>query len=173
MKKSKKSTQTQSRVLGVDPGYGRIGFAIIEKVAGKETLIHSECFETSEKLPHFERLALVAERTKELLEQFGPNKVAVETLLFNKNVKTAIKVAEARGVVLAEIAKKNIALSEYNPNEIKLSITGYGRSDKKQIINMVSKMIKIEKQIKHDDEYDAIATALTCLQHLNYPQKRF
>ena len=96
------------------------------------------------------------------MERFKPAKVAVEELLFSKNVKTAIKVAEARGVILAEAARKKVAVFEYNPNSIKLAITGYGKSDKKQIIGMIERLVKIEHKIEFDDEYDAIAVALTC-----------
>ena len=88
--------------------------------------------------------------------------MAIETLLFSKNVKTAIKVAEARGVILAAVAKRKINIFEFNPNTVKLAVTGYGKSDKKQIINMIEKLLNIRYKIKHDDEYDAIALALTC-----------
>ena len=162
MTKSKKSTQMPNRILGIDPGYGRIGLAIIENEKGKQKLIHSECFETDGKLPHPTRLGLIAEKLRNILERFKPAKVAVEELLFSKNVKTAIKVAEARGVILAEAARKKVAVFEYNPNSIKLAITGYGKSDKKQIIGMIERLVKIEHKIEFDDEYDAIAVALTC-----------
>jgi crossover junction endodeoxyribonuclease RuvC len=149
-------------ILGVDPGYGRIGLAVIEKSSGKERLLHSECFETDTKLPHFRRLFLIGEKIRETIEEYAPNQIAVETLLWSKNKKTALQVAEARGVILSEAARNKIFLREFNPNQIKLAVTGYGKSDKKQIINMVEKLIKLAPRKRHDDEYDAIAIALTC-----------
>ena len=162
MMKSKKFTQTPSRILGVDPGYGRVGIAIIEKTNLGEKLVYSECFETSDKIPHPERLSQISLQIEDICNKFKPNKMAIETLLFSKNVKTAIKVAEARGVILAVVAKRKINIFEFNPNTVKLAVTGYGKSDKKQIVNMIEKLLDIRHKIKHDDEYDAIALALTC-----------
>lgn len=149
-------------ILGIDPGYGRVGIAVIEKTKRGEKLLYSECFETDQKLPYYKRLFLVGEKIKETIETYKPQKVALETLLWSKNVKTAMQVAEARGVIILEATRKNALICEYNPNQVKLAITGYGKSDKKQIINMLGKLIKINKKIKFDDEYDAIAIALTC-----------
>ncbi len=153
-------------ILGIDPGYGRIGIAIVEKTNKGEKLIYSECFETDGKLPHHERLLLVGEKIKKIIKKYHPNKMAIETLLWSKNKKTALQVAEARGVILLEGARSSLLICEYNPNQIKLAVTGYGKSDKKQVISMVEKLIKINPSTngkkRRDDEYDAIATALTC-----------
>ena len=134
-------------ILGIDPGYGRVGIAIIEKYGkaptslklrgAREKLIYSECFETDIKLPHPKRLLLIGEKIRKIIEKYHPQKVAVETLLWSKNKKTALQVAEARGVILLEAARCGILICEYNPNQIKLAVTGYGRADKKQVINMV------------------------------------
>jgi crossover junction endodeoxyribonuclease RuvC len=157
------------RILGIDPGYGRLGIAVIESVERRPKLIHSECFETSSKLPHPERLGLIAEKVREIIARFSPQKLAIESLIFSKNEKTALKVAEVRGIILAEAAVNKIIISEHHPNSIKIAVTGYGRSDKKQIIFMIEKILKMDKnssqskkKIKYDDEYDAIAVALTC-----------
>lgn len=152
-------------ILGIDPGYGRVGIAVLEKSKTGEKLLHSECFETDAKLPHYKRLLLIAEKIDGIIAKYHPDKVAIETLLWSKNKKTALQVAEARGAILCAAAGKNIPVSEYNPNQIKLAVTGYGKSDKKQIINMLEKLIAVPKngrQKKLDDEYDAIAVALTC-----------
>jgi crossover junction endodeoxyribonuclease RuvC len=153
-------------ILGIDPGYGRIGIAIIEKDGNLDKLIHSECFETDAKLPHHQRLLLIGEKIKTTIKKYKPNQIAVETLLWSKNKKTALQVAEARGVILLESARLNIVLREFNPNQIKLAVTGYGKSDKRQVITMVQKLVKLNsiptRQKRHDDEYDAIACALTC-----------
>lgn len=161
--KSKKFLQMRNNIiLGIDPGYGRVGVAVIEKTNMGEKLIHSECFETDAKLPHPKRLLLIGEKVRETIEKYQPKKIAVETLLWSKNKKTALQVAEARGVILLESARHNIVLREFNPNQIKLAVTGYGKSDKKQVISMVEKLVKLKPRNRHDDEYDAIAIALTC-----------
>lgn len=158
--------KTSDIILGIDPGYGRVGIAIIEKTNRGEDLMHSECFETDGKLPHSQRLLLIGEKIKDTIRKYEPNQVAVETLLWSKNKKTALQVAEARGVILLEASRQNIILREFNPNQIKLAVTGYGKSDKKQVIFMVEKLVKIKPSLRgekrHDDEYDAIAIALTC-----------
>jgi crossover junction endodeoxyribonuclease RuvC len=168
MMRSKKFSQMQNKniILGIDPGYGRVGIAVIEKNNKGERLIHSECFETDIKLPHAKRLLLIGEKIRETVKNYKPKQIAVETLLWSKNKKTALQVAEARGVILLESARHNVALREFNPNQIKLAVTGYGKSDKKQVIYMVEKLIKLKPptdgQKRRDDEYDAIAIALTC-----------
>ena len=163
MKKSEKYIQTRNKIFGIDPGYGRIGMAVIEPNGNNPVLIHSECFETDSKLPHPKRILLIGERVREIIEKYCPRQLAIESLLWSKNKKTALRVAEARGVILSEAARSNILVREFNPNQIKLAVTGYGKSDKKQVMGMVSKLIKLGGGKKrHDDEYDAIAIALTC-----------
>lgn len=164
--RSKTSTPMQNSkkdiVMGIDPGYSRIGIAIIQKENSKEKLIYSECFETDKSLEHSKRLSLISKRVKQIIKKWKPKRLAMESLLFSKNTKTAIKVAEARGVVLALSAENGIPVFEFNPNTIKLAVTGYGKSDKKQIIYMINIVLGIKRKIKFDDEYDAIAAALTC-----------
>lgn len=164
MERKKKTLihNTYPIILGVDPGYGRVGIAVIKKEEHKDVLIHSECFETDAKLPHPKRLLLIGEKMRETIEKYQPKKIAVETLLWSKNKKTALQVAEARGVILLESARQGALLREFNPNQIKLAVTGYGKSDKKQVICMVEKLVKLKPRNRHDDEYDAIAIALTC-----------
>ena len=155
----------KNKILGIDPGYGRVGIAIIEKSNKGDNLVYSECFETPNTLPHFERLLLIAEKIKTVINKYQPEQVAIETLLWSKNKKTALQVAEARGVILLESARAKVILREFNPNQIKLAVTGYGKSDKKQVINMIEKLVKLKthpQKTRHDDEYDAIAIALTC-----------
>lgn len=151
----------RSRIFGIDPGYGRIGIAIVEKSKKGDVLLHSECFETDPKSPYPRRLLSLSEKISEIINQYNPSEMAIETLLFSKNQKTALQVAEARGVIITEGIRKNVLIREFNPNQIKLAVTGYGKSDKKQVISMVHKILNIKNK-KYDDEYDAIATALTC-----------
>lgn len=151
------------RILGIDPGYERLGIAIVEKQNNKEVVVYSECFHTPKESLFHERLFLLGERVREIIKEYSPEALAIETLMFNTNQKTAIHVAEARGVVLYEAARKMLEVYEFTPLQIKIAVTGHGRSDKTQMTEMVKKLVKIEKLNAKDDEYDAIACALTCL----------
>lgn len=151
-----------SIILGIDPGYGRVGIALIKNERNNQTLVHSECFETDATLPHSGRLLYLGEKIRKTIKKYQPDQIAVETLLWSKNKKTAMQVAEARGVIVLEAARSKTVLREFNPNQIKLAVTGYGKSDKKQIISMVERLVKLTPKKRHDDEYDAIAVALTC-----------
>lgn len=149
-------------LLSIDPGFERLGLAIIEKEGrGKETLIYSECFKTSAKLPHYERLRLIGNKIKDVIEEYKPTELATEKLFFNSNQKTVIPVAEARGVILFIAGTHNLPVFEYSPPEIKVAVTGHGRSDKQQIMEMVPRLISLNKPIASDDEFDAIAIGLT------------
>lgn len=153
------------RILAIDPGYERLGIAIIEKSGAgrsKETLIYSDCFKTDPKTAHSERLGKIGAEIERIIAEYQPEAMSMESLFFTANQKTAIKVAEARGVMLFLAAKNGLKVFEYGPGEIKLAVTGYGKSDKPAVINMVERLVKIDKKIKHDDEYDAIAVGLTC-----------
>ncbi len=153
------------RILGIDPGFERVGVAIVEKnnkTRSKEQLIYSDCFKTSASLPFYERLGLIGCEIKNIINKYDPDVLSIETILFNSNQKTAMKVAEARGVIIYEAIQKNIEIYEYTPLQIKIAVAGYGRADKKQVTSMVNQLIKIKKKIKYDDEIDAIAISLTC-----------
>ncbi|MFZ2522033.1 MAG: crossover junction endodeoxyribonuclease RuvC [Minisyncoccia bacterium] len=159
------------RIVSIDPGYERLGIAILEKLPqgvtlGKEVLVFSECFKTSSKLPHSERLTLIGDRIKEIIKKYKPEQMATEKLFFSGNQKTAMLVAEARGVILYSGTSAGIPVFEYTPNQVKIAITGYGRSEKRQIISMVQKLITFPKGVpfgktQSDDEFDAIAIGLT------------
>lgn len=150
------------RVIAVDPGYERVGIAIVEKnPREKERVVFSECFKTSAKILHHTRLSFIGEEIKKVIEKHKPDELAIEALFFNDNQKTAMKVAEARGIIIYEAALKGIATHEYTPLEVKIAVTGYGRSDKKQVISMIKKLVKIGDKKTVDDEFDAIAIGLT------------
>ena len=154
------------KILGIDPGYGRLGIAVIEKNGShnKETLLHSECFTTEGDI--YDRLAEIGSRIKATIEQYKPDILAMETLFITKNQKTAMHVAEVRGIIAYEARLHGMPITEYSPPQIKASVTGNGASDKSSIIKMVPLLIKIDATTKrHDDEYDAIAVALTCSAH--------
>ena len=151
------------RVLAIDPGYGRCGVAVVEKKGGKEQYVYSDCIETLATSPFDERLSTVADEVKRLIEKFKPDSLAMERLFFTSNQKTAMHVAEVRGAILHVASSAEVPTFEYTPGQIKSATTGSGRADKKQITQMIHMLLKIEKTIKHDDEYDAIAVGITHL----------
>jgi crossover junction endodeoxyribonuclease RuvC len=165
------------KILGIDPGYERVGIAIIEKNSVADVLIHSECYKTPPSLPHSERLLLIGKRLREIIATFSPEVLAIETLFFNSNQKTAMPVAEARGVIIYCCQEHGLGVVEFSPPQIKSASTGYGKADKSQIKNMVTKLIRITKKITHDDEYDAIAVAITASAtskqwNVDYPHRK-
>ena len=150
------------RIISIDPGYERLGIAVLDKDKGeKEKLVFSECFKTSAKLSHEERLFLIGKRLFEIIEKYKPEQLATEKLFFSGNQKTAMLVSEARGVILYIGKSMGLEVFEYTPNSIKVAITSYGKSDKKQMIEMVKRLISVEKTTNSDDEFDAIAIGLT------------
>lgn len=155
-------------VLGIDPGYDRLGLAVVKKSSSKkEELVFSECFLTDKKLPHEERLSLLRKEVDKIIKQHKPDYVSMESLFFSTNKKTAIKVSESRGVISECVASNNIPLFEIPPNTIKLSVTGDGRADKASVIKMVPFIIPSAKSIKIDDEMDAVACAIAFISMKN------
>ncbi|HEU0086024.1 MAG TPA: crossover junction endodeoxyribonuclease RuvC [Candidatus Paceibacterota bacterium] len=154
-------------VLGIDPGFERLGIAVVEKnKIGKEVVLFSECFKTKAELPFSERLLLIGNEVAKIITEYKPDVLSIESLFLTTNKKTAMRVAEARGVVLYEASKKGLTVFEASPPAIKIAIAGDGRADKKQVIKMVKMLVKIDNSKKSDDELDAIAIALTACAHL-------
>lgn len=152
------------RILAVDPGYERVGIAVVEKRgAGKDRLVYSSCFQTTPKEAFETRLVAIGDEILRVIETYKPQVLAIERLYFNSNQKTAMRVAEARGSVIYICAKRRLDLFEYTPLQIKSAVSGYGKSSKAQVARMLPKLIDIPRDIAYDDEYDAIAIALTCL----------
>lgn len=158
------------KILGIDPGYDRIGIAVIED----KTLIFSECFETNKNDSFHIRLKDVGIEIRRVIKEYNPGVMAIESLFITKNQKTAMKVAEARGVISYEASLQDIPIEEYSPPQIKVAVTGHGGSDKNQIIKMIPLLLKMKVKKALDDEYDAIAVALTCQAHTKtvYPQSK-
>lgn len=156
------------KVLGIDPGYGRCGVAVVEKTNNKEVLLYSACIETSAKEDFSARLMQIADECAHLIKEYAPDAVAMEKLFFSNNQKTAMQVAEVRGALINCASGFGLTVAEYSPGEVKSAVASSGSADKKQIAAMLHMLIKIEKPIKHDDEYDAIAIAITHLaRHRN------
>jgi crossover junction endodeoxyribonuclease RuvC len=151
------------RILGIDPGFERLGVAILEKNKEdkKEKVLFSECFKTSAKLEFNERLYLIGDEVKSVIKKYKPEVLSIETLFLTTNQKTVMHVAEARGVVLYEASCAGLKIFEASPPQIKIATTGYGKASKEQIIKMVQILVEIDKSKKSDDELDAIAIALT------------
>jgi crossover junction endodeoxyribonuclease RuvC len=152
---SKMSTPTRPSVLAIDPGYDRIGIAVF---AG-DILVHSECFVPPSK-DFSRRLMEVYQRVTTMIHTYKPGAVAIETLFMTKNQKTAIKVAEARGVAILAAAEAGTPLFGYSPQAVKIAVTGSGNADKKSVTKMVDLMLKLPPKKRFDDEYDAIALGL-------------
>lgn len=153
------------KVLALDPGYDRLGAAVVEKNGGKEQLIYSACIETDRTAHLTDRLFVIGTTVDSLLRTHHPDAVAIETLFFNKNQKTAMGVAQARGIVIYLAKTMGCTVYEFGPQEIKVAVTGYGKSDKQGVIDMVKRLIPEAPTKAHDDEYDAIAVGITALAH--------
>ena len=149
------------RILGIDPGFGRLGVGIIDVENGAETYVYSECFETSSKNTFHVRLKLVGEKIESLCKQWHPDAASVETLFFEKNQKTAMHVAEARGVIVYELLQNLVPVFEYSPLQVKMALTGFGKAEKSQVAFMTEKLLHLETEKRIDDELDALALAIT------------
>jgi crossover junction endodeoxyribonuclease RuvC len=149
------------RILGIDPGTGILGFGIIEVDRGKSKLVDAGVIRTPVHQPLAERLVTIHDELAELMNMHELHAMSVEKLFFSQNVTTAISVSHARGVVLLLGQQRGVPIFEYTPLQIKQTITGYGRADKKQIQEMVRVMLGLNEVPKPDDCADALAAALT------------
>ncbi len=155
------------RVIGIDPGTAIVGFGIIDFIDNKFKVIDYGCIYTSKDLPMTKRLLKISEDLEEILEKYKPDHMAVEELFYFKNNKTVISVGQARGVILLEGEKKGVRIGEYTPLQVKMGITGYGKSEKKQVQLMVQKILGLKEIPKPDDAADALAIAVTHINSLN------
>ena len=147
-------------ILGIDPGTARIGYALLDKKEdAKVDLITYGCLELPNK-KQVERLAEISRLISDLIAQYHPEILAIEKLFFTKNVKTALSVAEARGVIINRASASNLDVLEFTPLEVKVATTGYGKAEKKEIQKMVCRLLNLEKTPQPDDASDAIAIGL-------------
>ena len=149
-------------ILGIDPGFGRLGYAVIKSEKNDVQVIECSCLETSSKQKHEKRLILIADKVKELLSKYRPQTLALEKIFFAKNQKTALQVAEIRGILLYLAASSGIPVCEYGPLEVKMAICGYGKAAKDQVEKMIKILLKLQSLPKSDDAVDALAISLTC-----------
>ncbi len=158
----KMSTPMRSEIiLAIDPGFDRIGIAVVKE----RTILFSDCIKTNRKRPHPERLLEIGEGVRSIIKKWKPRELAIESLFFNQNTTNALKVSEARGVIIYEATRAGLEVFEYSPQAIKIAVTGYGKADKPKIANMVKKLVNLPvKSAKRlDDEVDAIALGITHL----------
>ncbi len=149
------------RILGIDPGYGRCGFAVIEAVGGSYTCLTHGVISTSKGLELELRLLEIARDLERVIDAYKPSVLVIEQLFFAKSTTTALKVAEARGVITMTGAKHGMEVIHVKPNEVKLALTGYGGADKRQMQEMVRIAFGLKEIPKPDDAADALAVALT------------
>lgn len=154
------------RILGIDPGFGRMGYGIIETYGRECQPVTYGCIETAVSTPFVGRLLEIRGAIIELIQKYRPTHAAVEELFFFKNVTTAIQVGQARGVILVTLAEAKLPVQEFTPLEVKQALTNYGRAEKKQVQAMVQMLLRLPAQNLQDDAADALAVALTAAAHL-------
>lgn len=167
------------RIISVDPGFERMGVAIIEQTKnnGKPLVLYSACVRTNPKDAFSARLKIIGGAIEETIKKYRPGALAIEKLFFSTNQRTALSVSEARGVAVYEAAWHNLTVFEYTPVQIKAAVTGYGHATKNQVILMVKALADFKDKEKKtatkkmsDDEFDAIAVGLTHLACARFPR---
>lgn len=152
----------KKRILGVDPGTGICGFGVVEFALHKKPrMVTAGVISTPARTPLADRLMDIYDSLNQIIDETQPDEVSIEKLFFNQNITTGISVAEARGVVLLVMKQRKLPISEYTPLQIKQSLTGYGRADKKQMQEMVRQFLGMKDVVKPDDAADALAAAIT------------
>lgn len=149
------------RILGIDPGFGRVGWGVIDGSGRSWKHVAHGCIETSVKDPFLDRLLELKKELQDIVCKYQPTRAAVEDLYFAKNVKTAMKVGQARGVILLTLVAAGLKVSEFTPLEVKQAMTGYGRAEKQQVEKLVALELRLKEKIRPDDAADALAVALT------------
>ena len=162
---SSRSRSRVRRVLGIDPGLANTGFGVVDFCEGRYRMVSYGCITTKADQPHGERLLTIYSRLCAVIDEFQPDEAGMETLYFSRNVTSAMGVAEARGVVTLCLAQHNIKLGEYQPNQIKLAVTGTAAADKELVERYVKILLGLKTQPKPDHAADALAGAIT---HLHY-----
>lgn len=158
-------------ILGIDPGTAITGYGLVEKNKSQKPLkcLAYGAIQTNPSFTAPERLKTLSSELEKLIKRYKPEVLAVENLYFFKNLKTAIPVSQAKGVILLAAAKKNIKVFELTPLQIKMGIAGYGRAEKKQVQRMIQYLLDLEKMPKPDDAADALAAAVCCAKGIDRP----
>jgi len=161
----------QEVILGIDPGIADTGYGIIQNKQGKLSCLAYGSIKTKAKIELAERLETLYQELQKIIKKHHPDLIAIEELFFAKNVKTAMKVGQARGVIILTCVENKLSIDEFTPLQVKQAITGYGRAEKGQVQRMLKILLKISKKITPDDAADALAIALTCGVSLKMRQK--
>lgn len=150
------------RIIGIDPGTGILGFGVIDYKNGKTTMVDAGVITTPAHTPLPDRLLEIYEGLTGIIAETKPSVMAIEKLFFAQNVTTAMSVSHARGVAMLTGRQANLEIEEYTPLQIKQTLTGYGRADKKQVQEMVKIQLGLSVVPKPDDAADALAAAIMC-----------
>lgn len=149
------------RIIGIDPGTGILGFGVVDIIGGKARMVTAGVITTPAHTPIDERLEEIFDGLTEIIAETSPEIMSIEKLFFSQNVTTAISVAQARGVAMLTGRKARLPIAEYTPQQIKQTLTGYGKADKKQVQEMVRIHLGLKDVPKPDDCADALAAAIT------------
>lgn len=152
------------KILGIDPGYAIVGYGVIEYSSGRYSPVDYGAITTEANVPFPQRLQHIYNELVSVIIRNDPDEMSIERLYFQNNQKTAIAVAEARGVILLAAQMNNIPISEYTPLQVKLAVTGYGQAKKPQVMEMTRRLLKLESVPKPDDTADALAMAICHVQ---------
>ena len=147
-------------ILGIDPGFAIVGFGILESAGGRQRLVRCGVITTPAGQPLPARLLQIEDDMAQLLSAFQPQAMAVEELFFNNNVTTGIGVAQARGVILTAAARAGVPIFEYSPSQVKQAVAGYGKAEKRQVMDMTKRLLNLKAVPRPDDAADAVAIAL-------------
>ena len=148
------------RILGIDPGIAIVGFGLIDSNRTEQRMLQYGAITTPKELPLAERLVLIGNDMEQLIAQLKPDAIAVEELFFTNNITTGIAVAHGRGIVLYTAQKSGVPLYEYTPMQVKMAVTGYGKAEKRQVMDMTKRLLNLKAVPKPDDAADALAIAL-------------
>ena len=148
------------RILGIDPGYAIVGFGVLDADRGRARLVRCGAINTRAGTPMPLRLLQIQEDMETLIRDFSPEVMAIEELFFNTNVTTAIGVAQARGVILATAARLGVHIYAYSPSQVKIAVVGYGKAEKRQVMDMTKRILGLSAVPRPDDAADAVAIAL-------------
>jgi crossover junction endodeoxyribonuclease RuvC len=158
------------RVLGIDPGLAATGYGLVDEAETGYRWVSSGCIRTGPDLPQTRRLEQIFNAILELIRQYRPRSLALEKLFFSRNVRTALQVGEARGIVILAAARSGLELHEYTPLQVKQAVVGYGGAEKGQVQKMIALLLHLPESPAVDDEADALAVAICHLQHRRFAE---
>ncbi len=158
------------RIIGIDPGYAIVGYGVLEYVNNKFSVVEYGAITTDADMDMLDRFKLIHDDLNQIMERAKPDFMAIEELFFNSNQKTAINVAQARGVILLSAINHGVEVFEYTPLQVKQAVAGYGRADKNQVQQMVKLLLGLDSVPKPDDTADAVAIAI-CHGHSYNPRR--